>query len=98
MAIHDDEDIAKCGVLRAAKLIESDLPPLLYEPRGVMHCGRQGMGVLHMMDAWRAPDSAVLNQGAIDSAQTLATFAIEHSKLRKFAHLFRLMLRIPATY
>jgi hypothetical protein len=68
MAIHDDEDIAKCGVLRAAKLIESDLPPLLYEPRGVMHCGRQGMGVLHMMDAWRAPDSAVLNQGAIDSA------------------------------
>jgi hypothetical protein len=55
MAIHDDEDIAKCGVLRAAKLIESDHPPLLYEPRRVMHYGRQGMGVPHKMDAGRAP-------------------------------------------
>jgi hypothetical protein len=39
MAINDDEDIAKCGVLRAAKLIEADLPPVLYELRRAMHSG-----------------------------------------------------------
>jgi hypothetical protein len=39
MAFDGDEDIAKCSVLRAAKLIEADLPPVLYELRRVMHSG-----------------------------------------------------------
>jgi len=40
MAIEGEEDIGKCGVLRAAKLIEADLPPVLYELGRTMYSGR----------------------------------------------------------
>jgi hypothetical protein len=37
MAINDDEDIAKCDVLRTAKLIEAHVPPVLYELKRAMY-------------------------------------------------------------
>jgi len=40
MQLHDQMDIQKCEVLRAAQLIEADLPPVLHERGRSVYAGQ----------------------------------------------------------